>query len=357
MAGGNFQYSLAVFNSGSQLLHETLIKPDWLPALEAARFQALCSVGSISGKETISPSWHPSCGQPYISGVRACVNVGSNGEGAIDIPMTYFRPHADAVVTALVQSGALVEGEQILYSVSAFLVPDEPVTEKLSYGSLSVERQCPLRGARSIAEFECNIKATIGSGGANFPVFIPKAILDEAEALKEGAGDVETGGIVIGHLWQDPAAGPFVVVTAFIPARHTLAEKTRLTFTPETWADVNAAINLRAAGESYVGWIHTHPCRVWCHCPEPEKKVNCGYSLDFFSTTDAYLHRCVFYGAHQIAVVLGDRFLSGEGWKTTYSGYGWDHGIIVSRQFYITDGSVERQSFEKRETNGKTTAG
>jgi proteasome lid subunit RPN8/RPN11 len=69
---------------------------------------------------------------------------------------------------------------------------------------------------------------------------------------------VEVGGILLGNLYRDKE-GPFLEITAAIVAEHTRNQGTQMTFTPETWAQVNRVKDTRFADTKIVGWYHTHP--------------------------------------------------------------------------------------------------
>jgi proteasome lid subunit RPN8/RPN11 len=69
---------------------------------------------------------------------------------------------------------------------------------------------------------------------------------------------VEVGGVLLGHLYKDKD-GPFLEVTAAIEAEHTKNQGTEMTFTPETWVQVNGVKDQRYADTKVVGWYHTHP--------------------------------------------------------------------------------------------------
>jgi proteasome lid subunit RPN8/RPN11 len=85
-----------------------------------------------------------------------------------------------------------------------------------------------------------------------------QAIDSVKDARKAGQQPLEVGGVLLGNLWRDDD-GPFLEIVAAIPAQHTRNQGTQMTFTPETWAELN-----RIKDESYpdtkmVGWYHTHP--------------------------------------------------------------------------------------------------
>jgi hypothetical protein len=161
----------------------------------------------------------------------------------------------------------------------------------------------------------------------HLPAFLPRAVLAEAAAQTAEHPGRETGGILIGHLRRDRDAGRlFLDVTAQIPARHTEASRARLTFTPSTWTDVQAALDLRRQDEIMVGWWHSHPVREWCKdCPSG-KRADCALARGFFSEDDRLLHRTVFPRAYSIALVVNDLELG-----STFSLFGWSGGLLVAR--------------------------
>jgi hypothetical protein len=164
------------------------------------------------------------------------------------------------------------------------------------------------------------------------PVFVPQAVIEEVLALTERARDVEVGSVLIGHLRQDhTTADVFLEVTAQIPARHALSESTRLSFTADTWAAVEAAIDLRRNGENHVGFFHNHPARYWCDkdC-SAEARQQCPFNAPFFSAADCDLHRVAFCQPHCIALLATNAY---TGVKLTM--YGWDRAVITQRGFHI----------------------
>jgi proteasome lid subunit RPN8/RPN11 len=79
-----------------------------------------------------------------------------------------------------------------------------------------------------------------------------------ASARKEGNQIVEVGGILIGDIYKDKD-GPFLEVSAAIVGEHTKNQGAQMTFTTETWAQVNRVKDERYPGARVVGWYHTHP--------------------------------------------------------------------------------------------------
>ena len=160
------------------------------------------------------------------------------------------------------------------------------------------------------------------------------------EALTLEAGSAETGGILIGHLYKDASLPEIaVVVTAQIPARHTVSKTTKLTFTAETWTAVQAALDLRRSGEKMVGWFHSHPSFAFCNpeCP-PERRATCALQKPFLSGDDLLLHRAVFAKAWQVALLCNNADAGLE-----FALFGWRHGLVQRRGFTLLGDSGRAQ--------------
>jgi hypothetical protein len=165
--------------------------------------------------------------------------------------------------------------------------------------------------------------------------------LIEVTSLTREAGEIETGGFLIGHLHHDAAAPDvFVEVSAQVPATETVGEQCRLKFTSESWTAARNAILLRQRGEILIGWWHSHPVRHWdCrNCP-PEKQKACTLPQGFLSEHDRSLHRTVFSRAWCIAMVVSDVSYS----DPTVCVFGWNRGSLEPRDYYILNSDAAEQ--------------
>jgi len=164
-------------------------------------------------------------------------------------------------------------------------------------------------------------------------------VIDEIIGLTEKAEALEVGAVLIGKLHRDTeSADLFLKVTAQIPARHILSESTKISFTAETWAAAQAAVELRRSGEEFLGFFHNHPAKHWCNekC-SPEAKLQCPLGKPFFSSQDCDFHRVCFSKPHCIALLVTDTF---AGMKLTM--YGWDRAVITQRGFHISKPDAAR---------------
>ncbi|MDT4953908.1 MAG: hypothetical protein QOJ02_2046 [Acidobacteriota bacterium] len=355
MLKNDYRYALMLYREGKASLGQLAMAVDWEPAREWAEFRALrqgraqgFETGSVS---TVQPLWHSTLGEPYMKGFR--VSVGSEEaqeEVATDFTISYFRQLAKQASALLIEKGNLKKGERFKYLVAAFPQQKTQGEPKLKFTMEEVVPHLPLRDA-SLAE---TLRESIFQGHSDnddMPLFVPQRVLEEAKALSKGAGAKETGGILIGHLGRDASLPEvFAEVTAQIPARHTEASLTSLTFTSETWTDVRAALDLRRKGELMLGWWHSHPVREWCKDCSTESRKVCKMACDFFSAHDHALHRTIFPRAYSVALVVNDL----AGVAATFSMFGWRRGLLEARGFHIT-GALE-QSQDERGAEGALSA-
>jgi proteasome lid subunit RPN8/RPN11/uncharacterized coiled-coil protein SlyX len=96
-------------------------------------------------------------------------------------------------------------------------------------------------------------------GGEPYRVHISRNAYDAVwNHAREAPPNQEVGGILVGDVYRD-ARGPYLDVQAAIVAEHTRNEDTQLTFTPESWIQVNEVKDASYPGMRIVGWYHTHP--------------------------------------------------------------------------------------------------
>lgn len=330
------QFALEVAGPDGEPLGQHCVSPDWERGVAWLRFEALRRHGwqkAIRSHEMmVTPQWSEA-GEPWVDGVI----VGANGD-SVKLPLQYFKPSTRLVAKQLIEEGRLKAGDLYTYKVLAYsrraavAAPPAPPScrfhfEEESPQPVVLERDLGTLLARATPSGEPD-------PGNGLLVFIPQCVADEIIEQAKQAGSVETGGILIGHLHRDEARESLAVeITAQIPARHTSATTHSLSFTDETWSDVQAAIDLRHRGEQHQGWQHSHPSKFFC--PETcamDCRLRCARQLPFLSEDDVLLHSTVFPRPWHVAV-LANNADSG----LTLSCFGWDHGVIRQRGFFILD--------------------
>ncbi len=334
---------------GDQALPAVRVTPDFAPAVEAARFAAFRagtpSEVAFVAATAVVPRWDDTLGEPYLAGLTASARA-HGCTSAVDVPLRYFGDAARAATASLVQQGALDAGDTLTFRVTAYRgdrgasSPGEPghareagVSEP---ATLEVQEL-----AVSLDVRDGTLRDRLGAAqpqGTQHPddvhVFMPASIVEDAMALASTAEDTEAGAFLVGHVRRDTDAGDvFVDVTDLLPARHTQATVSTLTFTPDTWWDARAALTLRSRGESFLGWVHTHPVSAMCRrqgC-SPDAQRQCPMARDFFSEHDRLLHRTMFPRAHTVALVVNDWDFA----PISVSLFGYRHGLIEPRGFHV----------------------
>lgn len=327
MTTTEFIYSIEAFDD-EKPLGNFPVELDLEPAAECLRLAQLRAEGTIPGDSArITPEWGDT-GEPRVGGF-----IASRGEINVRLGTELFQAPARALRKQLVDGKRIVEDATFRYKPLAFRQPAAPrrstvildgeVTETLPpIGEASIHALCA-RGTLHDAEH---------AGDADFPVLIPQRVLEELEALTRAAGGIETGGVLIGRLVRDALAREIAVeVTALIAAEHTQAKSVSLTFTPETWAAVDAAVDLRRRGEIALGWAHSHPVHAWDICKNcrPEQRAVCALRKPFLSSDDLTLNRAVFSRAFNVALLAShDAFVE-------FALFGWREGVVRRRAYHV----------------------
>lgn len=337
------RWAVDVLAEDGRLLDRAAIEPDWEAALDWTHFDGVRAgvlpAVTRAGSGTVEPVWDARTGAPYVSGFRAAVAAGDRSITRT-IPGRYLERVAQDVATTVVARRGLPAGTIVRWVVRADPITEPEVAEFDDLDVAPVGDPLAIGEAPLAAFVAAATLAASGEADAHsspLPVFMAAAVLDEAKALARAAGDVETGGVLLGRLHRDTARDGtgrrelFVEVTAQIAARHTIATATTLAFTPETWAAVRADVAARPRGEVLCGWWHSH--LDWCRlrdCPV-EKRRTCSGARPFLSAEDLHLTASVFSAGHHLALLISDSTAGGP----TASLYGWSEGLVVARDFHV----------------------
>ena len=332
-----YRFALALFRQDGSCVGTAPVKRDWEPAHEWTRFLAQRR-GEIplqgNGNASILPLWERTVGEPYCRGYRVEIERPGRRPVTADFPLTHFAALAKAAASIFVERQQLREGDHYSYLLVAHpAVEEAPKPDGLSVTNASPG--LPVRDA-SLDTLRTRGTPTGIQDNDDMPVFVSRQVLREVEERTVAERGRETGGILIGMLWRDEAAGEiFAEVTAQIPALHTTGTEVKLTFTPETWAAADAALRLRGRGECYLGYWHSHPVREWCKAREctPEKQKSCALAKDFFSTDDEAVMRAAFPRAYSLAIVANDTAFA----DLSFSMFGNREGLMQPRGFFVLE--------------------
>jgi len=336
---------LDVVAEDGRTLDRIVVTPDWKPAREWVHFEGVregrLPPVTASVPAAIEPIWDARSGPPTVAAFRARIPAADGGEVSREIPKHYLGRFVQAAVGRLVEEGVVRTGDTVRYVLSAFPVPLEAAApaEPDEFAVEEIVQPLPLSDApldALLAHAELR-GAESEERTDEIPVLLPEQVLEETMADARLAGDIETGGVLVGKLRRDGGAPAgtvgrlFVEITAYLPAPHTRANATKLTFTAETWAAVQRAIALRRREETAVGWAHVHLdfCRLR-GCPA-ERRMECSGARPFFSAEDVHLHTTCFPSAYQVGLLISESTAAG----LTASLFGWSRGMVTQRSFHV----------------------
>lgn len=152
---------------------------------------------------------------------------------------------------------------------------------------------------------------------------------------------VEICGVLVGH-WRRDEHGPYAIVENYIRCESATSKFAEVTFTHESWAQINQEMDTHFEEKRIVGWYHSHP----------------DFGI-FLSERDCFIHEHFFSGAGQVAYVVDPvRDLEGVfAWKnnkpTPMSHY-WLGGKICTVQASASNPAEEgrKQSSGEAATHG-----
>ena len=91
-----------------------------------------------------------------------------------------------------------------------------------------------------------------------FCVVIQRAALQAVHAHGKSDTSVEICGVLVGNLHKDRIS-PYLLIQACIPGSKAASKQTQVTFTAETWNDIQKVMERDHPTKKIVGWYHTHP--------------------------------------------------------------------------------------------------
>lgn len=111
---------------------------------------------------------------------------------------------------------------------------------------------------------------------------VHKNIQDHAKADKS----VEICGVLVGK-WEKDENGPYALVSENIRCDSATSKFAEVTFTHESWSQINSEMDSKYSDLRIIGWYHSHP----------------DFGI-FLSDRDVFIHENFFSGAGQVAYVV-----------------------------------------------------
>ena len=333
----SYQFTLELIDERDVSIEQTAVEPNWQAAFECAGFEAARRAEgplvTAPAKGVILPLWDAELGEPHVGAFRVDVRLDPAAAYSHEIPLTYLAWQAQELSAKLIDRGAIDPAAPVRYRVCAFPKTEPTSAARFGIDLEDVDDTLPVVDA-SLDNLRSRARRFGGSDpeAGELPVVVDSAVTKEIVELAEASPEVESGGLLIGHLHRDGEGGDlFVEITDQLPARHTEATATKLTFTTDTWADARATLSLRRRDEILLGWWHHHTpfCR---DCPA-ERRRTCPLRREFFSADDVHFQTTMFGRAFHLALLVT---LDLER-PPAVAMFGWRDGGIRRRDFDLVD--------------------
>lgn len=143
-------------------------------------------------------------------------------------------------------------------------------------------------------------------------IYIQKNALTGIEEHLSSDKNNELGGVLTGYNCKMHSGESFIIIKNYIQAGFTNSSVSRLTFTHQTWEQINDELESKFPDEIILGWYHSHP----------------GHSV-FLSDYDVFIQKNFFNLEFMVAYVF-DPTITQRGF------FFWDNDKIEkARGFYI----------------------
>jgi proteasome lid subunit RPN8/RPN11 len=338
-----YSFRLEFWKNKEGRIHELQLAPgDFSRAVEAAFFDGLRK-GAFTDYDfraeqaRIEPKFvQPGGGSPRVQSFEVVLPTLAGGEHRLAFERDYFHNLVARTGKELILAGKVPEDGVILYQLAAYLDEGEkPWTGGLEIELESETPEIPVRtGSRKALGPS---EAWDGPEPDDFPVLIPRHVIEEAVEEAKGAPEREVGGVLLGHLRRDETGELYLEVTALVPAEETEATELSVTFTHATWARVREVIAVRGEGEIFVGWMHSHPFRFCAECTLPVQK-ECLDKVLFYSADDEFLMELSFARPFMVGLLAAvEPLVETALGHAPVQLYGWNKGQIEARGFEVID--------------------
>jgi proteasome lid subunit RPN8/RPN11 len=121
---------------------------------------------------------------------------------------------------------------------------------------------------------------------SDFRLHMAPAVLRGIEDHAKADDSVEICGVLVGG-WEQDEQGPYALVSDYIRCDNAASKFAEVTFTHESWAQINKEMDSKYDDKRIVGWYHSHP----------------DFGI-FLSDRDCFIQQHFFSGAGQVAYVI-----------------------------------------------------
>jgi proteasome lid subunit RPN8/RPN11 len=330
------RFVLEILHDNRRLHEAPLEKADFARAVETTFFEALRK-GAF---ETYAPPFDLARIEPCFEGdgpsapaFEVVLPTPAGKEFRQRFEGEFFRTLVRRTAAQLVLAGRVPLEGVLHYRLGAFAdAPAAGARRGLKIDLEAEEIAIPITpGTRGIGPVEVWDAPALD----DFPVRIPRHVLEESVAEARRTSDREVGGVLLGHLRRDETGELFLEVTCMVPGEETRATQLSVTFTHDTWARVREVAAWRGEGELIVGWVHSHPFRLCAECPDPVPP-ECQAKVLFYSTDDEFLMELTFPRPFMVGLLTAvEPKLEKTLGHLPVKLFGWKDGLVVPRGFEV----------------------
>lgn len=145
------------------------------------------------------------------------------------------------------------------------------------------------------------------------PIFIAERVMRLIDEHVGSMIEKEVGGVLLGGYYQS-GKSTYIEITDFIEAKAAVGTDVSLTFTHETWAQLNEEHSHKNPDSLIVGWYHSHP----------------GLGV-FMSKEDEFIHSNYFSELWHVALVV-------DPVSHDWGCFRWDNDVLVRTEGYYIYG-------------------
>jgi proteasome lid subunit RPN8/RPN11 len=334
------RFVLELHHDGRPVHELPLERADFARAVEATFFEALrrgrCrDYDPPLEQAAVEPLFR--AGSPHAEAFEVVVPLPTGGEQWQRFDGEFFRTLARRTGAQLALAGRVPLDATLRYRLAAFV--DEPALAKKAGFAIEMESEQPAIPIRTASRRRHGpVEAWDGPRPDDFPVLLPRHVLEESVDMARQAPGREVGGVLLGHLCRDRDTGElYLEVSCLVPAEETEATALSVTFTHRTWARVREVMEWRGEGELVAGWMHSHPFRLCAECPVPVP-AECQAKVLFYSTDDEFLMELSFPRPFMVGLLAAvEPKLESTLGHLPVKLFGWDGGLIRPRGFEVID--------------------
>lgn len=339
---GVYRFRLEFLRGRAERVHEVeLARPDFDRAIEATFFEGLRrglfrDYDPPLERARIEPRFVENDRTPRSAGFTVVLPAANGAEQRQAFDLLFFKNVGRRIGVELVASRRLTD-DVLHYQLAAYR---DSVEKSAASGlAFELETAAPSIPIRASSRKEFGTTETWDKPLVeDFPVLIPRHVLDEAVDEARRVPEREVGGVLLGHLRRDGEGGElFLEVTCLVPAEQTQATEVSVTFTGATWARVREVIDWRGEGEIFAGWMHSHPFRFCAECPLPAPP-ECVGKVMFYSSEDEFLMETSFARPFMVGLLAAvEPRLETVLGHPPVKLYGWKNGRIEPRGFEVVN--------------------